>query len=510
MKLIIQDISELTDSRELLDSNPLPITTLFLYILVAFLIGTIIWSYFGEIDDYVKANGIVRPNNKISTIKNRITGKVEKIFFEEGKEVKKGDILYTIEHKDLDVQKANMTKELEKTKSELDNLKKLKQSILDDRNYFDETSENEKPYFYKYIKYEIDKKALIEQTTNSQLDIVQASKQASLDQQYYQQQINQYSKNIEDLNRLKQSIDENTNPFDMNNKKFFDRWEDYKINIQKLKSIVDQKKKEYDVDQQLENAGAIAPKDVKDAKNNLDSANLDLEEYKSKFLLDISTEITDNKKTLAELQNSLDKARDTLNVSSGKEMSVEVAQQQYKIDTLTKLDDQIKEDDTNIDKLQKDLDDNEINLQNCTVTSPIDGVVNVIKEINKGDLLQSGDEVITIIPKNSSQYRVELYVSNKDIANIKVGQQIKYHFLALPYQEYGELTGTISRIGTDSKTDQQGNSFYTVEATLDNKPLYSYKGIPANIKVGMACEAHVITKTKKILYYLLEKINLKE
>ncbi|MBZ4647232.1 MAG: hypothetical protein JG777_2721 [Clostridia bacterium] len=32
----------------------------------------------------------------------------------------------------------------------------------------------------------------------------------------------------------------------------------------------------------------------------------------------------------------------------------------------------------------------------------------------------------------------------------------------------------------------------------------------AEIKVGMACEAQVITKTKKVLYYLLEKINLKE
>ena len=37
---------------------------------------------------------------------------------------------------------------------------------------------------------------------------------------------------------------------------------------------------------------------------------------------------------------------------------------------------------------------------------------------------------------------------------IRQGQKIKYHFLALPYKEYGELSGTIVNIGTDVKVDQ--------------------------------------------------------
>jgi hypothetical protein len=49
-----------------------------------------------------------------------------------------------------------------------------------------------------------------------------------------------------------------------------------------------------------------------------------------------------------------------------------------------------------------------------------------------------------------------------------------------------------------------------VESEIENKPLFSYKGEEGEIKMGMTCEAQVITKQKKILYYLLEKIHLKD
>lgn len=52
-------------------------------------------------------------------------------------------------------------------------------------------------------------------------------------------------------------------------------------------------------------------------------------------------------------------------------------------------------------------------------------------------------------------------------------------------------------------------SYYFVESEIENKPLFSYKGEQGEIKIGMTCEAQVVTKQKKILYYLLEKINLK-
>lgn len=102
--------------------------------------------------------------------------------------------------------------------------------------------------------------------------------------------------------------------------------------------------------------------------------------------------------------------------------------------------------------------------------------------------------------------KIQVYVPNKDISNLEIGDRVKYRFQALPYNEYGVLEGHVINISGDAKFNkEQGQSFYLVESDVENKPLVSYKGIETRIKVGMALEAQVITKTKKVLFYLLEK-----
>ncbi|PKM53954.1 MAG: secretion protein HylD, partial [Firmicutes bacterium HGW-Firmicutes-3] len=107
-------------------------------------------------------------------------------------------------------------------------------------------------------------------------------------------------------------------------------------------------------------------------------------------------------------------------------------------------------------------------------------------------------------------YSVDIALPNSEVAGIEVGDVVKFKFSALPFKEYGEFTGTIEQISTDIKSDNSGTSYYLVEAKLTDIEVVSYKGEKRNIKVGMACEAHVIKEQKKILYWLLEKINLKD
>ncbi len=58
--------------------------------------------------------------------------------------------------------------------------------------------------------------------------------------------------------------------------------------------------------------------------------------------------------------------------------------------------------------------------------------------------------------------------------------------------------------------DRMGNSYYGAKANLDDTIAISYKGEKRNIKVGMTCEVHIIKEQKKVLYWLLEKINLRD
>lgn len=118
--------------------------------------------------------------------------------------------------------------------------------------------------------------------------------------------------------------------------------------------------------------------------------------------------------------------------------------------------------------------------------------------------------MLTIIPENEAGFTIEIALPNSEIAGIEVGDQVKFKFIALPFKEYVDFIGTIRGIKIDIKSDKSGNSYYLVEASITDTQGVSYKGETRNIKVGMACEAHVIKEQKKVLYWLLEKINLKD
>ncbi|WDC83397.1 HlyD family efflux transporter periplasmic adaptor subunit [Caloramator sp. mosi_1] len=238
---------------------------------------------------------------------------------------------------------------------------------------------------------------------------------------------------------------------------------------------------------------------------------VDLSKYKNEYILNLLSQIEENKRALQKLSIDLElnKTNSEINL-----VNIEYAKNtldKYQIDNLVSIDESIKNNLIQISELEKNLNIANINISDCRVVAQNDGVVNVIKDINVGDLLQSGVDVLTVVPNSGSEYKVQLYVNNKDIGTLKEGNKVKFHFYALPYKEYGELTGKISKVSVDSRIDgQTGTSYYLVECDVENRPLYSHKGEKAEIKLGMTCEAYVVTKRKKILHYLLEKINLKD
>ncbi|MNJ72979.1 hypothetical protein D3C77_697030 [compost metagenome] len=59
-------------------------------------------------------------------------------------------------------------------------------------------------------------------------------------------------------------------------------------------------------------------------------------------------------------------------------------------------------------------------------------------------------------------------------------------------------------------SQQDGYSYYSVEADIQSKPLRSKKGEEAYIKTGMMAEAQIIARSETVLEYILKKIDLKQ
>jgi HlyD family secretion protein len=254
-------------------------------------------------------------------------------------------------------------------------------------------------------------------------------------------------------------------------------------------------------------AGGIAKKDLDAAQFELDSTLAEMNKYTSEASVSVIQSITSLERNVTELDASITSAENVLTAYDGKGYSEKLVTEKYKLDMLASIADTLFSLQTNVDALNRDLNNVSLSMSDAKVISPIDGVVTMYTELSAGDYIQAGLEIATIIPSVDGDYKIMIAVPNGDIGDISVGQEVKYRFDALPYNEYGELRGTITSISTDARSNDNGASYYLVEANLNGTTLHNKAGEPAQVKVGMTAEVRVITKQRKIIFWVLEKLN---
>ena len=151
----------------------------------------------------------------------------------------------------------------------------------------------------------------------------------------------------------------------------------------------------------------------------------------------------------------------------------------------------------------------DIQNDNCIIKANVSGYFYVSRELKNGSFVQEGTSIGTIYPEAESKYYAEIYVENTDIAKIKEGQEVKFEIAAYPSSEYGYFEGTVENIAKDISVDQStGNAYYLVRVKCENMILKGKDGEEATLMNGMACQAKIVVDEKKVLTYLLEKIDL--
>lgn len=149
MRYSIENLNDITDSREIIASKPKGFTMYMMYIIISLLTVTIIWLILADKEVTITASGMVRPNNEIIKVANKSMGSITEMNISEDMEVKKGDVLLTIDSEELKVQKASLDKTIEDKNNSINNYEKLKKSVLDGKNYFDKSNS----MYYQYEDY---------------------------------------------------------------------------------------------------------------------------------------------------------------------------------------------------------------------------------------------------------------------------------------------------------------------------------------------------------------------
>ena len=143
-ELIDQD-DRLIDPLEDEIDRPINKANTLYFVIIAVVVTFAIWGSIAKIDRSIMANGQVTPDSKIQLITSIITGKLEKIYVEEGSYVKEGDPLFSIDALETIAERDKTENLYYATLAKIGRLKA--ESGIDKELYFDlEVRENRPDY----------------------------------------------------------------------------------------------------------------------------------------------------------------------------------------------------------------------------------------------------------------------------------------------------------------------------------------------------------------------------
>ena len=146
------------------------------------------------------------------------------------------------------------------------------------------------------------------------------------------------------------------------------------------------------------------------------------------------------------------------------------------------------------------------------VTSPVDGIVNVMYVTTIGGVVGPGSPIAEVSPEKDSLI-VEAKVSPKDVAYIYAGQSAKMNFTAYKSRTTPTFNGIVTSISPDIVMERQpvpgGESGYfiaRIEIDMDEFNAEKQRLNLTPLLPGMQADVNIIRGTRTLLRYLLDPI----
>lgn len=117
--------------------------------------------------------------------------------------------------------------------------------------------------------------------------------------------------------------------------------------------------------------------------------------------------------------------------------------------------------------------------------------------LQSGNLIDSGQEVVSIIPKRDEK-KIKMLFSAQEVKGIKKGDKVQYSF---QLKKMDKQVGIVTYVSTHPIFDKDSKSYmYELEATID----ISNQG---DLNTGMVGKASVITGEEPIWKFVLRKLD---
>lgn len=212
-------------------------------------------------------------------------------------------------------------------------------------------------------------------------------------------------------------------------------------------------------------------------------------------MLKLDQRLTEQRGELNSLESSLPRARAAINEVQGRLQDL--------ISTFrAEAQNELTEKQAEASALEQTLSALEDRKVRTEIRSPVDGIIKDIKITTVGGVVQPGQDLIEIVPKDDNLL-VEARIRPSDIAFLYPGQNAIVKITAYDFSIYGGLKAELVDISADTIEDQEGNSFYRVRVRTDETNL-KRKGEVLPIIPGMVASVDILTGEKTVMEYLLK------
>jgi hemolysin D len=221
-------------------------------------------------------------------------------------------------------------------------------------------------------------------------------------------------------------------------------------------------------------------------------------------------------------QRIADATREDLNQASSEmqqaEAQLKAQQEQYQgtlrdneltllgIQRQTKdLDSQIAALKGDINQTKEQIDALKFQLQQREIRSPIDGILFQLPIEKPGSVVQTGQLVAQIAPKNVPLV-LRANMPSQESGFLEVGMPVQIKFDAYPYQDYGIVKGQVTWVSPNSKMEQtpQGAiQTFELEVKLDRFHIQT-KDKRIALTPGQTATAEVIVRQRRVIDFLLD------
>jgi HlyD family secretion protein len=144
------------------------------------------------------------------------------------------------------------------------------------------------------------------------------------------------------------------------------------------------------------------------------------------------------------------------------------------------------------------------NTRTGSVIANISGTGHIMEGLQVGSFVQGGQKVAEILP--DSGLLAVCYVSPKDIAYVKIGQQVQLQIDSYNYYEWGMLNATVNEIFTDLVLIEN-RPFYIVHCKMGRDFLTLKNGHVGKLLKGMTGRANFVQGKKSLWQLLFTKVN---